>query len=596
MRVQIRRTMHPGCGMLLVMLLLGLGWLNASGRGPAATRAAPAWAGGGPAPPVPSALPTTTPTPPAACAPTWHLAPAAGFYGPLAAAGVDQVWLTSGGAQIAEWNGQTWQPVPAPPLPATDAIRAIAAGGPGSLWLSTGGPYSTPKIYHRDGQAWTLLSGAAAPAPGERPAPPAAASFAWESLAATGPDDVWAVGGGGSYPVSYLMAAHCSATGCGPAGTMPLPPNTQSSDLTGVAAANPGDVWAVGGVQDAILGPVHSLVEHWTGGTWHLVPITDVDGLQSVAAGGPDDVWVRNPQHLLHWNGQAWTEVATPAPVADLVAPGPGDAWAVGNVIQNWDGQSWQIVPRAGTDTLAVVAAAGPADIWAAGSGTVEHYGLGPLFADQPAADPFAPFVQRLACRALISGYTCGGPDEPCLPPPNLPYFRTGLSVTRGQLVKLVAGAAGWTLPPAGAAYTFADVPPGHPFAPYVEAAAAQGVISGYACGGPGEGCDPQGRPYFRPFAGITRGQIAKVLGLAAGYPPALPAVPTFADVPGADPFYGYVEAVAAHGIVSGYSCGGPGEPCDAQQRPYYRPTAATTRGQAAKIVANTLLGGAGAR
>ena len=39
---------------------------------------------------------------------------------------------------------------------------------------------------------------------------------------------------------------------------------------------------------------------------------------------------------------------------------------------------------------------------------------------------------------------------------------------------------------------------------------------------------------------------------------------------------------------ISGYECGGPGEPCDSEDRPYFRPNNGVTRGQASKIVANT--------
>jgi len=58
---------------------------------------------------------------------------------------------------------------------------------------------------------------------------------------------------------------------------------------------------------------------------------------------------------------------------------------------------------------------------------------------------------------------------------------------------------------------TFADVPPTHPFWPWIERLAGRGILSGYPCGGPGEPCDPQGRPYFRWSANVTRGQTAKI-------------------------------------------------------------------------------------
>lgn len=47
-------------------------------------------------------------------------------------------------------------------------------------------------------------------------------------------------------------------------------------------------------------------------------------------------------------------------------------------------------------------------------------------------------------------------------------------------------------------------------------------------------------------------------------------------------PFFAYVEAVYAHGVVSGYDCGGPGEPCPGL---YFRPASEATRGQVTKFV-----------
>ena len=66
----------------------------------------------------------------------------------------------------------------------------------------------------------------------------------------------------------------------------------------------------------------------------------------------------------------------------------------------------------------------------------------------------------------------------------------------------------------------------------------------------------------------------------------------TLTDVPPGSPFWLYVERNAIYQVISGYSCGGPGEPCDPQQRPYFRPAAGATRGQIAKIVYNALVGG----
>ncbi len=62
----------------------------------------------------------------------------------------------------------------------------------------------------------------------------------------------------------------------------------------------------------------------------------------------------------------------------------------------------------------------------------------------------------------------------------------------------------------------------------------------------------------------------------------------TYTDVPTDSPFYLFIERLSLLNVMGGYPCGGEGEPCDAQNRPYFRPGNSVTRGQAAKIVGNT--------
>src|SRR5262245_28350649 len=89
----------------------------------------------------------------------------------------------------------------------------------------------------------------------------------------------------------------------------------------------------------------------------------------------------------------------------------------------------------------------------------------------------------------------------------------------------------------------FEDVPPSHPFAFFVECMGGRSIISGYQCGGPGEPCGAENKPYFRPFAPVTRGQAAKILAGSAGYSePVPPARQTFADVPATQPFWLWIE------------------------------------------------------
>jgi hypothetical protein len=145
-----------------------------------------------------------------------------------------------------------------------------------------------------------------------------------------------------------------------------------------------------------------------------------------------------------------------------------------------------------------------------------------------------------------------------------------------------------WTLlnPPSA---TFSDVPVGSTFYQYVETAYSHGVISGYACGGTGEPCDPQSRPYFRQNTNITRAQIAKIIVASRGWTLLNPSQATFADIPSGSTFYQYIETAVAKGIIGGYACGSPGEPCDPQNRPYFRPGNNATRAQLSKMLALAL-------
>jgi hypothetical protein len=196
-------------------------------------------------------------------------------------------------------------------------------------------------------------------------------------------------------------------------------------------------------------------------------------------------------------------------------------------------------------------------------------------FSDVPPADPFYAPVRCLACAGVISGYADGS-------------FRPANPVTRGQVAKIVAAAAGMTEPIPAGRQTFADVPPSQPFWAPIERLAGRAVLSGYACGDPGEPCDSGRRPYFRPYNSVTRAQLAKIAGLAAGLHGA-PAGQIFEDVAPAHPFYLWVEQAAQAGVISGYTCGAPpAGPCAPGARPYFLPYNAVTRGQTAKIVSNT--------
>jgi CSLREA domain-containing protein len=209
-------------------------------------------------------------------------------------------------------------------------------------------------------------------------------------------------------------------------------------------------------------------------------------------------------------------------------------------------------------------------------------------FSDVPVYSPFYIYIKCLACRGIVSGYDDG-------------TFRPNNNVTRGQVAKIVANSAGFS--EKVVAQTFADVPPSQTFYVWIERMAERQLLTGYPCGsvnpatGAPEPCDVQNRPYYRPGNDVTRGQLAKLASNAAGFDDTPPAgAQSFEDVPPSETFYVYIERLSRRGIISGYDCSlgqynaclGTYETCDAQGRPYYRSCVPITRGQTAKIDANT--------
>jgi N-acetylneuraminic acid mutarotase len=195
-------------------------------------------------------------------------------------------------------------------------------------------------------------------------------------------------------------------------------------------------------------------------------------------------------------------------------------------------------------------------------------------YSDVPVGSTFYPYVRCLACRGIINGYPDG-------------TFKPNNNVTRGQLSKIVSNSAGFH--DAQPHQMFEDVPVGTTFQVYIGRLASRGYINGYPCGGAGEPCVPPANlPYFRPNANATRGQISKIVSNAAGFSDP-PMRQQFEDVAVGSTYYTYTFRLVSRGVMSGYPCGGAGEPCiPPGNLPYFRPNNNATRGQTSKIVSNT--------
>ena len=87
-------------------------------------------------------------------------------------------------------------------------------------------------------------------------------------------------------------------------------------------------------------------------GGWQAYPVPGAMGVTAVWSFAPDDVWAGS-QIVLHFDGSAWTEVATPVStlgfVADFWGFAPDDLYAVtGVTLLRWDGTAWSTVDFGG--------------------------------------------------------------------------------------------------------------------------------------------------------------------------------------------------------------------------------------------------------
>jgi len=200
-------------------------------------------------------------------------------------------------------------------------------------------------------------------------------------------------------------------------------------------------------------------------------------------------------------------------------------------------------------------------------------------FSDVPPDSPFYCYIETAYDHGIISGYADG-------------TFRPGNNSIRGQISKIVYLAVTAPPPPTSTPTItptptatgtpilcppeFQDVPPSHPDHDYIHCVSCQGSMDNFPCGGQGEPCvPPNNYPYFRPdnsYIG-TRGEICKLIVIAADLPIDTSGGPNFTDIPVCHTLYPYIETAYSRGLIGRYSDG------------TFRPNNIMARGQFARVI-----------
>lgn len=166
----------------------------------------------------------------------------------------------------------------------------------------------------------------------------------------------------------------------------------QSNILEAVWVFASNDIWAVGYSSDSNF-VNHSLTLHWNGVAWSIVASPNVEHAILFAVDGvaSNDIWAvgisqANEQTLtLHWDGAAWSVISSPNDGSEdnflfgVAAIASNDVWAVGNagslktLALHWNGLSWSVVPTPAftngedNEVLAGIVALSSTNIWTAG-------------------------------------------------------------------------------------------------------------------------------------------------------------------------------------------------------------------------------------
>jgi hypothetical protein len=271
---------------------------------------------------------------------------------------------------ILHWNGTAWTTVksPTPSGAGVTTLAGLSAVSAADAWVV--GYYETSGVFeplteHWNGTAWKEVTA---------PVPSGATYPGLSAVSAVSATNAWAVGSyQNSSGTDMPLTEHWNGTAWKTV-TSPAPSGAVTTILSGVSAVSATDAWAVGCYNTIDSTPV-PLIEHWNGTAWKTVKSPTPSGATDITPSGVSavsatDAWtVGSYQNgsgtevplILHWNGTAWSQVASPAPsgatntsLTGVSTVSATDAWAAGSydiasgvsesLILRWNGTAWKKV------------------------------------------------------------------------------------------------------------------------------------------------------------------------------------------------------------------------------------------------------------
>jgi hypothetical protein len=457
---------------------------------------------------------------------SWSLVPEAPDIGTLYdvdGASSGDVWAVGAqGDKALHWDGTSWSIVPVAPGAALYGVQALAADDAWAVGAS--------RIAHWDGAGWNAVN---VVVPGTL-----------RSIAAVNANDIWAVGA--YYSSTYhAISMHYSCGGPSPTSTA-----TQTAVPTGVPSCCPtsptvtssNTTCSAGNYYFGYSFTVNNSCEFPTAGVFTVT-------MQYGHTPFDTDPW-------FYWaSSQPFARTLQPGSnvlSGTIFMPGPPPApsyytYYRARLIGASIDPCWTLDATTGAHFICLIATPTYTATWTA----------------VPTGTPTHTRTLTAAATSTATGTRTGTPAGTVTPPNVTGTPTTGSTstpVSTGTGTSEPASATPTPTPPA-CGIDFSDVAASDYFYEPVRYLFCAGVISGYADG------------TFRPYSNTTRGQIAKIVVLAEGWPLSTAGGPHFSDVPPGSAFYEYVETAYNHRVISGYG------------DHTFRPGSDVTRGQLTKVI-----------
>jgi hypothetical protein len=200
-----------------------------------------------------------------------------------------------------------------------------------------------------------------------------------EGIAATGPNNAWAVGGKlqvvGGQAEGVAAVFHWNGKSWS---QRTLPGPVHEGYFSAVSASSASDVWAVGGCEECT-----PFAANWNGKKWTWYSSVSSSADPSAAAFSTSNVWVADYSNINHWNGTSWKQYTAPGwnGVWSLSGVAPDNIWAAGLAVGglqpealHWTGGSWKAttiptmsLPVNGQAIPQAVVAESSANVWEGG-------------------------------------------------------------------------------------------------------------------------------------------------------------------------------------------------------------------------------------